>query len=256
MVCAVSIIAVAAIVADITMSSDTDRDPALGHADDFADETTSSDKDVVGEPEERSVIGVPLMEGEERIHEAHPSWWLFVPEMTMTGVLYGVIGAFLLWVYTPFINIGFPSEIETVFNTMYSNFADALGQMGYAISPEFSVPWWIWVFGIVVASYPIMKAYLKARFTHYVLTTDRVMSIETFPGKTKDWAEIRNIRSFTSDADFVEQRLGVGSVKFQPANEDPIVFSHIDDYEYWESSVKQIRQEKSDDDPVDIPQPE
>lgn len=81
-----------------------------------------------------------------------------------------------------------------------------------------------------------------------ILGQANIMAIQTFPGKQKDWAEIQNIRSFTSDADFAEQRLNVGTITFQPANEDPIVFQHIDDYEYWETSVKQLKKDNEDTD--------
>lgn len=229
------------------MSSEKSRDPALGHKEDFPEdefesESSSIESDI--DPDS-SVIGVPLMDGETRVHEAHPSWWLFLPEIILTGVFLGGIGVLFTWLYTPLISGGFPHEVTTAFETLYAGFAAVITQLGYEVSETFSIPWWVWTLLLIGALYPIMKAYMKARFTHYVITTDRVMSIQTFPGKNKDWAEIQNIRSFTSDADFVEQRLGVGSIQFQPANEDPIVFEHIDEYEYWESKVKEIRQKHS-----------
>lgn len=227
------------------MTSESKRDPALGHEEDFQE----SSEETSVEPETETgddVVGVPLMEGEERVHEAHPSWWVFLPEMILAGVYIGVIGSLAVWMYTPFINLNIPNEIFVTFHTLYAKLAGIISQLGYNMSPEFGIPWWAWVLAILVAMYPIVKAYMKARFTHYVITTDRVMTIQTFPGKQKDWAEIQNIRSFTSGADFVEQRLGVGSIEFLPANEDPVQFNHIDDYEYWESHVKELRKQQTD----------
>lgn len=239
------------------MTSDTDRDPALGHAEDFPEDAEDEHQAGGSSPysyqrvESDSVLGVPLMDGERRVHEGRPSWWLFLPEMLLTGFMYGILGSFLVWLYTPFITYEFPAEVMEAFDTVYGGFAQVITSMGFTMSPEFSIPWWVWIIAFLLASYPVMRAYLRARFTHYVITTDRVMAIKTFPGKNKDWAEIRNLRSFTSDADFIEQRLGVGSVKFQPANEDPIVFAHMDDYEYWESEVKEIRKAKDENGAVD-----
>lgn len=228
-----------------TSSNDSQLDPALGHPGDVVEEVdregvegSEPDADVIEE-----VIGVPLMEDEDPVWDCHPSWWIFSPQLALTGVLYGVVGVLLLWVHTP-LSFGLPEEARIAFTELYAQIAMMMTQIGVPMSSDVTVPIFVWIVLIALSTIPFIKAYLSYRFTHYVITTHRVMHIESFPGKKKNWIEIENIKSFTSDADFLEQRLKVGRIIFQPANDDPVIFNHIDDYEYWESRVKQIRREK------------
>lgn len=224
--------------------SDTERDPALGHAEDFGEESagewTDSDTAPIGAVSDE-VIGVPLMADESQVWNCHPSWWIFLPQMILTGVLYGFVGVMIGWIYTPLIGYEIPTHVTVAFNETYAALAGFVTQMGIPMNGEFAIPWWFWAVVFMLATLPMVRSYLARRFTHYVITTHRIMEATTFPGKNKNWVEIGNIKSFTSSAGFIEQRLNVGTVTFQPANDDPVIFRHIDDYEYWESNVKELR---------------
>lgn len=195
---------------------------------------------------ETHVVGVPLMDGERPVHETHPSWWKFLPEMLYSGVLFGIVGTLIVWIYTPLIAYPIPSEVMLVFNEGYAFTVEVVGNLGYEMAPRFSIPWWVWAIAFLLSAWPIVKAYLRARFQHYVITTERVMSIRTFPGRAKDSAKIKDIKSHTTVADFVEQRLGVGTLKFQPPNDDPIIFDYMNNYERWETKVEELESDETE----------
>jgi len=194
------------------------------------------------------ILGVPLMNGEEVYWRSHPSFWTVVPILTgSTFVALLVLGTAVLY-YTGALKVAGP--LQTLFELLPAIFgggsvaamrsgAEASGSV--PLKEVVDIPFYVFLGLFVTALVPFSWREMNRRWVHYVVTNYRVMRVQSFPNKTKDWSEIPDIKSFTSGASVVERILGVGHVEFLPANNDRVVFESVEKYEYWESKVKELQ---------------
>jgi uncharacterized membrane protein YgcG len=216
--------------------------------------------DTLREAYSDEILGVPLMKGEQVYWRSHPSFWTVVPILTGSAfVALLVLGVAVLY-YTGMLKIAGP--FRTLFEVLPAVFGGgSIESMSSAVDAEagsvplrevVDIPFYVFLGLFVTALVPFSWREMNRRWVHYVVTNYRVMRVQSFPNKTKDWSEIPDIKSFTSGASVVERILGVGHVEFLPANNDNVVFGSIEEYEYWESKVKEL-QRKYDRGEMDEP---
>jgi len=176
------------------------------------------------------VIGVPLQENEQVQWVGHPSRWVAVPGLVVSVLLFlGLIAMVLQAQFQMFGAMG----LDTIGGLLFD---------GPSSPVEINMPWYAWAGWFVFMLLPGGWQEASRRWTNYVVTNYRVMRIKSFPGKAKDSTPLEDIKSFTSWQSPLERWvLGLGNVRFQPANNDLVVFNMIRDHEYWESRVKEMQ---------------
>lgn len=164
-------------------------------------------------PEEdiKSVLNkanIPLLEDEEVLWMDHPHWLGYV------GDIVGMVFAL-------------------VFGVVAQGILISMGVVGM-LTP-------VWMLGVLLAMGLGVRVYLRRAFEYYVITTYSVYTVRTFPSKTKDSCEIADIENMPTHASPVERYFGVGSIEFQSANDEDVVFKHVRDYEDRELMVRRQR---------------